>query len=198
MIMILWSQGVWRRVTPITFLILITLSCSYIPETLTPRETIPSPTHTQLPTPTPVILGEGETFSVDNLAITFLEHRLEGCLISEYGNEICPDEGTALLWAHFKRENTGAPSDMPIYSCFWFFLQYRGERLDSLWYYMYGDSHPDRPSWIGGGCEQLYSGNSDDGWIVFEVPSGIVLDEAVLRVESYKGPKFEQLWRFGE
>ena len=177
---------------------LIALSCSFIPETPMPTEALPLPTHTQMPPSTPALLGKGETFSVDKLALTFLEYSLEGCYVSESGNEICPDEGAALLWVHFKRENMGTSSDMPIYSCFWFFLHYRGERLDSLWYHSYGDYHPNRPSWIGGGCEQLYSGNSDDGWIVFEVPSGIVLGEAILRVESYQGPKFEQSWKFGE
>jgi hypothetical protein len=196
--MILCSQGIWRRVALITLLMLITLSCSYIPETLTQTKVSPSPTNTPVLPPTPVLLEEGEMFSVDNLALTFLEHSLEGCYVSKYGNEICPDEGASLLWVHFKRENMGTSSDMPIYSCFWFFLQYHGERLDSLWYHTYSDYHPDRPSWIGGGCEQLYSGNSNDGWIVFEVPTGIVLGEAILRVESYEGPKFEQLWEFGE
>lgn len=193
--MYLWPQEAWRYVAPISLLILITISCGYTSATLTQTETL-SATKTRLPTPTPIILQEGKTLSVDNLAVTFLEHKLEDCFISEYGNEICPDKGASLLWAYFKRENTSDSSDMPIYSCFWFFLQYRGERLDSLWYHMYGDSHPDRHSWIGGGCGQLYGGNSDDGWIVFEVPSGIVLDEAILSVESYQGPEFEQSWRF--
>ncbi len=193
-----WFQKTWRRVTLVALLVLATLSCTDLSETPTPIRTSPSPTYTYLPTPTLSILREGETLSVGNLAITVLEHRVEGCYVSEYGNEICPDQGAVLLWVHLMRENRGDSSDLPIYSCFWFHLLYRGEELDSLWYHMYGDSHPERHSWIGGGCEEHYGGYSDDGWIVFEVPAGIVLDEAILRVESYQGPQFEQLWKLGE
>ncbi len=195
-----WSQKNWRRSTFITLLVVISLSCRYSPEISTPIEVLPSPTYTPLATSVLDTLQEGTTFSIDNLAFTFLEHRLEGCFISKYGNEICPNAGASFLWLHLKRENKGNSSDLPIYSCFWFFLQYRGEEMDSnsSVYGSYADSYPDRNSWVGGGCEQLYGGSFDDGWIVFKVPSGIVLDEAILRVESYEGPKFEQSWRFGE
>ncbi|HCM96434.1 MAG TPA: hypothetical protein DIS70_01635 [Anaerolineae bacterium] len=196
--MMWWSQKIWRSTILITLLVVISLSCRYTPYISTPTEVLPSPTYTPLATSVPAILQEGTTFSIDNLAITFLEHELEGCFISKYGNEICPNSGASLLWIHLKRENKGNSSDLPIYSCFWFHLQYRNDELDSLHYYMYGDAHPDRNSWTGGGCEQLYSGNSDDGWIVFEVPSGVALDEAILRVESYQGPEFKQIWSFGE
>lgn len=197
--MMWWSQKNRHSATLTILLVVISLSCRFTPEIPIPTQVLPSPTYTPLATPTPATLQEGATFSIDNLAITFLEHEVEGCFISKYGNEICPDSGASFLWLHLKRENKGNSSDLPIiYSCFWFFLQYRGEELDSnsSIYGAYADSYPDRNSWVGGGCEQLYSGKSDDGWIVFEVPAGIALDEAKLRVESYEGPEFNQLWSF--
>jgi hypothetical protein len=162
--------------------------------TATPYST-PLPSKTPVLTPTQAVLREGETVTNDNLALTLLEHRLEGCYISRYGNKICPDQGAALLWVHFKRENRSGTADLPIYSCFWFFLLYRGEKLDSLGYHSYGDYHPKRTSWIGGGCKELYGGYYDDGWICFEVPTGIALKEAILQVKSYIGPEFEHIWK---
>jgi hypothetical protein len=97
---------------------------------------------------------------------------------------------------HLRREHQGDTSDLPIYSCFWFFLLYRGEELDSLWFHSYGDYHPERESWIGGACNELYGGYSDEGWIVFEVPIGVAMEEVLLRVKSYQGPEFEQVWKF--
>lgn len=183
------------RFSLLIILMLITLSCNPFSETPAPTiSPLPSP-HIPPSSPTPDVLREGEAFSTDNLALTVIKHRLEGCYTSESGNEICPDPGAALLWIHLKRENQGDTSDLPIYSCFWFHLLYRGEELDSLWYSGYGDYHPERHSWIGGGCEELYAGYSDEGWIVFKVPEGIVFEEAVLRIESYQGPEFAQIWK---
>ncbi len=198
--MMWWSQKNWRSTILITLFVMISLSCRYTSELFASTEVLPSPTYTPLATSTPAVLQEGTTFLIDNLAITFLEHRLEGCFISKSGNEICPDSGASFLWLHLKRENKGNSSDLPIHSCFWFLLQYRGEELDSnsSIYGSYADSYSDRNSWVGGGCETLYGGESDDGWIVFEVPAGIALNEAILRVESYIGPEFEQLWSFGK
>ena len=145
---------------------------------------------TAIATPTP--LHTGETWVADNLAITVLEHEVASCYTSEYGSEICPPEGAAFLWVHLLRENRGSSSDLPIYSCFWVSLLYRGNELRPSWD---GDYHVGRPSWSGGGCAQLYPGKRDEGWVCFEVPAGINLGEAILRVESYEGPKFEQQWR---
>jgi hypothetical protein len=147
------------------------------------------------PTLTRAILLEGETVVNDNLALTLLEHRLEGCYTSRSGNQVCPDQGAALLWVHFRRENHGSAADLPIYSCFSFLLLYQGKELDSLWYHSYGDYHPERESWIGGGCKELYGGYSDEGWVCFEVPAGISLNEATLRIKSYEGPYFEHIWK---
>jgi len=197
--MLWWSQKNWHSITPIVLLMVVSLSCRLTPEISTPTKVLPlSTSGLATPVPSPLSLQEGETFLIDNLAVTFLEHGLEKCFISKYGNEIFPDSGASFLWLHLKRENRGKPSDLPIYSCFWFFLQYSGKELDSNTsiYGSYADSYPDRNSWVGGGCEQLYSGKSDDGWIVFEVPAGIALDEAKLQVESYQGPEFNQLWSF--
>ena len=124
--------------------------------------------------------------------MTVLEHDVAGCYTSEYGSEICPPEGAAYLWVHLLRENRGDSSDLPIYSCFWMSLLYRGDELRPSWD---GDHHPERLSWSGGGCEQLYPGKQDEGWVCFKVPAGIDLSEATLHVKSYEGPEFEQEWR---
>jgi hypothetical protein len=183
------------RVALAFLLAAISFSCGLLNTTPALTETSVQETNTPEPTPTPSFLREGKTFVVDDLAITLIEHSLEGCYVSKYNNEICPTAGASFLWLHFKRENRGNSSDLQIYSCFWFHLLYHGEEKDSLWYHSQGDLHPQRESWIGGGCNQLYGGYSDEGWIVFEVPAGIVLSETTLRVESYQGPEFEQIWQ---
>ena len=157
---------------------------------ITPRSTqFPSPI------PTPAYLQEGETLVADNLALIVLEHNLEGCYISKYGNEQCPSPGAALLWVHIRRENIGHSSDLPIHSCFWFVLLYRGTELQTSYFH---DNHSERESWNGGGCGQLFAGYADEGWVSFEVPEGIVLSETLLRIESYEGPELERLWKLGD
>jgi hypothetical protein len=189
------NRSTWYRVALSILAIIGTLSCNVLNETPLPTETLVLLTYTPIPTSMPSVLQEGESLSVDNLAITLVEHKLEGCYTSKSDNEICPPSGAVLLWIHFKRENRTDASDLPIYSCFWFHLLYREEEIDSLSYHSYGAYHPERDSWIGGGCKELYGGHSDEGWIVFEVPIGIVLNQATLRVQSYQGPEFEQSWK---
>lgn len=157
--------------------------------TVTPATpSLTPPVATATPTPLPI----GGTLTVDNLAMTVLEHEVAGCYTSKYGNEICPPEGAVYLWVHLLRKNRGDSSDLPIYSCFWISLLYRGDKLKPS---LDGDHHPERVGWSGGGCGQLYSGKQDEGWVCFEVPAGIDLSEVILRVESYQGPEFEQRWR---
>jgi len=180
-----------------TLLVATMLCCPSVPpEILTPsstgrKVTLP-PTFTPAATITPTFLREGEAWIVDNLAITVSGHELGGCYISEHGSQICPPEGAAYLWVHLSRGNVGDSSDLPIYSCFWVSLLYQGDELQPTWD---GDYYPGRPSWSGGGCKKLYSGNSDEGWVCFEVPAGIDLSQATLYVESYQGPEFEQQWK---
>ena len=140
-------------------------------------------------------MREGETWAVGDLAITVLEHELTGCYTSEHGSEICPPEGAVYLWVHLLRKNLGNGSALPIYSCFWISLLYRGDELRPSWD---GDYYPWRVSWSGGGCNKVYPGNRDEGWVCFEVPAGIDLSEATLHVESYQGPEFEQDWRLAD
>jgi hypothetical protein len=165
------------------------LTSPVVTPTVTPvTPSLTSPVTTATPTPLP----EGGTWTVDDLAITVLEHEVAGCYTSKYGSEICPPEGAVYLWVHLLRENRGDSSDLPIRSCFWICLFYRGVKLRPS---LDGDHHPERVGWSGGGCGQLYFGKQDEGWVCFEVPAGIDLSEVILHVESYEGPKFEQRWR---
>ena len=174
------------------------VSCSILPETPTPfmeaTETMLSAT--QFPSPIPTsYLQEGETLVADSLALTVFEHKLEGCYISNYGNEQCPSPGAVLLWVRVQRENIGHSSDLPIYSCFWFEVLYGGAELKTSYFH---DNHSERENWNSGGCGQLFAGYADEGWVSFEVPEGIVLSETLLRIESYEGPELERLWKLGD
>lgn len=144
---------------------------------------------TPIPTPPQEVAREGETWAADNLAMTVVEHKLEGCFDTELGSQRCPPEGATYLWVRVLRENRGSSTDLPIYSCLWTWLLYQGEELHPIWIV-----HPKREDWSGGGCNKLYSGYQDEGWVCFEVPSGIDPSKVYLRIESYQGPEFKQVW----
>lgn len=178
------------------WLTLLALACSLAPETSTTfvEATKPSLSITQIPAPTqtPSYFQEGETLVTNKLSVTVLEHVLEGCYTSTYGDKQCPPAGAAFLWVHLEKKHTGNSSDLPIYSCLFFTLIYRDAELQDS---QSNDFYPDRESWSGGGCDELYADHSSNGWVSFEVPSGIVLSDAMLRIKSYQGPEFEQLWK---
>jgi len=178
---------------------IVVISCSLFTVSPTPfvelTEMVFDITQTPSPVPTVAYMQESETLIADGLSITVLEHKLEGCYTSKYNNEQCPSRGAALLWVHIKRENVRNSSDMPIYSCFWFQLLYRENELETSYFH---DNHAERENWNSGGCGQLYSGNSDEGWVSFEVPEGIELVDALFRIESYQGPELEQVWKLSK
>ncbi len=155
-------------------------------------ESFPSYTPWSIPTPspTPGTSQIGKPWEDDGLSVSVSEAELSTCFTSIHGSEICPPEGAQYLWVHIERENLRDQADLPIYSCFWISLHYLGDKLKP-------QSHGEaagRPDWSGGGCGELYAGHNDDGWVYFEVPVGIDLSQALLRIESYKGPQFERNW----
>jgi hypothetical protein len=141
------------------------------------------------PPPTPGISQLGEAWEADGLSVSVSEADLSSCFTSEYGSEICPPDGAQYLWVHVDRENVRAEPELPIYSCFWITLQYLGDELEPQW-----GKAPDRSDWSGGGCGNLYAGHKDDGWVFFEVPAGIDLSQALLKIETYQGPHLERNW----
>lgn len=135
---------------------------------------------------------EGETWIVDDLAVTVLGHEFSGCWISVYGTQICPRKGTTYLWVHLRRKHRAEKTQLPLYTCFWFRLVYNETWLTAG---RYGNHYPGRQSWGEGGCRLLYANYSDEGWLGFEVPDDIDLSRAILEITSYKVPKLDRQWR---
>ncbi|MBA7589491.1 hypothetical protein ES708_31576 [subsurface metagenome] len=172
---------------PALSVILASLAClSSTPQVSTSSTPWSIPT----PSPTPGISQLGEPWEADGLSVSVSDAELGTCFTSDYGSEICPPEGAQYLWVHLERENLRDQADLPIYSCFWIRLHYLGVELHPRSYY----EASGRPDWSGGGCGGLYAGYNDDGWVRFEVPLGIDLVQALLRIESYQGPQFERIW----
>ncbi len=140
-----------------------------------------------------IIFQIGDKFEVDGLKITPTKYELIQCFTTLYGSQECPPEGAKYLWINIKRENIRNSDELPIYSCFTFRLLYRGDEIQPMTY----ATQENRENWGDGGCKELYASQSDEGWIYFEVPEGIILSEGVLRISKSIGPEFSNEWKIG-
>jgi hypothetical protein len=152
--------------------------------------TIIIPTITMMPTNTQRKPRIGEYLLIEGLKITPTKYEITNCFTSQYGTNECPPEGAAFLWINIKRENIRSSDELPIYSCFTFRLLYKGEELQPSTYAI----QKNRENWGDGGCKELYASQYDEGWIYFQVPEGINLNEVMLRITSYMGPEFISEW----
>jgi len=175
-----WIGSLLPRITPVPFIFETPMFSSTVTNEIFPTTTLPI----QISEP-------GGAFNTEGLSITLIETELSSCFTSKYNNKICPNQGASFLWAHFKREDLLSSADLPIYSCFTITLLYQKNELNSE---NLGE-YPNRTDWSNGGCNQLYGGGVDEGWVYFEVPTGIDISEPIIKVESYQGPIFTHEWR---
>jgi len=187
-----WSQKTWHCVT-LAVLILITLSCTCLPETLMPTQESYFLSETLTPTPAPLLLGEA--LQVGNLYVVISEYDTTiDCVTSTTGYEICPSEGAIFLWIHLIARHTGDASALPVDASFRTTLLYRGQLLDRCEH----SDFPDKPEWPGG-CSgdwedtQMYSGANLQGWLAFEVPSGFDIRDVIVHLDNWI-PRFAQDW----
>jgi len=169
---------------------------------VTPAEAFPatpspiSPVATATPTPLP----SGETWVVENLAISVLEHEVAGCYTSEDGSERCPPDGAAYLWIHLYAEHIGDVFTLPVDASFTTTLFYRGEEQNNVLIY---EPIQDKPHWPGysdgSGNTEIYSGTRLEGWLVFLVPAGAGMRDVIVQLDNWRGqPDFKQGWSLSE
>jgi len=187
-----WTQKTRHCVT-LVVLMLITLSCTCLSETLTPTQESYFLSETLTPTPASLLLGEA--LQVGDLYVTVSEYdTTTDCVTSKSGYEICPSEGAIFLWIHLIARHTGDASALPVDASFRTTLLYRSQLLDRC----EQSDFPDKPEWPGG-CSgdwedtQMYSGANLQGWLAFEVPSGFDIRNVIVHLDNWI-PQFAQDW----
>ena len=138
----------------------------------------------------PARLHLGEGWSQGGLDVSIVDAAVEWCYVGIQDANVCARDGASYLWIHVMRSNANDASAPPIHSCLQFSLLYEGERLQPL-----GNVEAkDQVSWSDGGCAELAGGSADDGWVYFEVPDTLIMEQAVLDLSRTQGPPSHQAW----
>jgi len=129
-------------------------------------------------------LSVGEAGEIGDLAITLVEYELTDSWIDNYDVKHKAPEGAKYLFIHIKVENIGKVREtLPGYTDF--SLWYAGAEMPYSQACWYTRSYP---SYIGRTLK--YPGYSDEGWLSFEVPAGIELEDTTLEIKGLT-------WRLG-
>ncbi|VUT27904.1 MAG: hypothetical protein SYNGOMJ08_00459 [Candidatus Syntrophoarchaeum sp. GoM_oil] len=141
--------------------------------------TVSSTTTTATPTPTPKTeLSLGESLVVNNISFTVVKYEFTESYEAGYEENYTyrPPEGAKYLWVYVKAKNVGelayyAPGDYDVN------LLYKGEKI----IYKHPDPWFDEKAMYYGGTE-IYPNVNEEGWTLYEVPEGIDISQAKVRV----------------
>lgn len=143
---------------------------------------------TPTPTPTPKTeLSLGESTVVDGISFTILGYEFtDSYSRCEYnrGETFYPAEGAKFLWVHVKARNVGeVAQNTP--SKYDMGLLYKGTEIKcrstcGIWGELL-----ERKTYHGN--ERIYPAVSEEGWILYEVPKGIIISQAKICVDVEEG-----------
>lgn len=160
-----------------------------------------APTETPTLTPSPKAeLSLGESAILDDIEFTVV--RFEESHEYEYGisNEtVYPAEGAKFLWVYVIAKNVGEVArKVPMSSSIGFIsdieMLYKGEKIFT--HNMGGSASSLKREIYDPGRSPLYPDVTDEGWILFEVPEGIDLSQAKIRVDSPTNYTKTVTWSF--
>jgi len=149
-------------------------------------------------------LSIGDTGVVNEIAVTLVKCEIVDSYQYAYTwgdiETITPSTGAKFLFAYIKVENVGkVKKTFPKWSWRSYFLQsgespieislsYGGELMEPHWIVcpsrgLSAEQHPYFPhySWSD---DSVYPGISEEGWVAFEVPAGIELDETTFKIRG--------------
>jgi hypothetical protein len=136
-------------------------------------------------------LSVGETGETDSLSITLVKYALTDSWIERlYDIEHKAPKGAKFLFMYIKVENIG--KTRTAFPCFLgcedkISLHYAGAKMPHAWQVIDAKFSPQYS--VYGRCIK-YPGDSKEGWIVFEVPEGIELEDTTLEIKGL-------VWKLG-
>jgi hypothetical protein len=160
------------------------------------EEKAPTPTPTETPTPK-TELSLGESAILDDIEITVVRFEESHEYEYTFNETVYPAEGAKFLWVYVIAKNVGEVArEVPdrsddiemLYKGEKIFTHNMGGSASSLKRKIY-----DSPGIFS---DQIFPGVIEEGWILFEVPEGIELSQAKIRVESPTNYKKTVTWSF--
>ena len=144
-------------------------------------------------------LSLGESVIVNNISFAVVEYEFADSFIDGFNRTRSPKEGAKFLWLYVKATNIGEvaqyiPEDHDV------FILYKGTEI--IYYTGWGSKEREMYAQaIGLAFGKIYPDVSEEGWIIYEVPKGIDLSQAKVRVEfpskeGYYGQRKTMTWNF--
>jgi hypothetical protein len=147
--------------------------------TVTPTTTKTTPTPTPAPTPkTELSLGEGAI--VDDISFTVVRYEFTDSYEAGYGEKHThhPPEGAKYLWVYVKAKNVGELAYYIPYD-YGVDLLYKGEEIMCT----HTEPYFEEKEMYRGSMTKIYPNVTKEGWVFYEVPKGIDISQAKIRVE---------------
>ena len=156
----------------------------------------PSSAPTETPTPK-TELSLGESAILEDIEITVVRFEESHEYEYTFNKTVYPAEGAKFLWVYVIAKNVGEVArEVPDRSD-GIEMLYKGEKIFT--HNMGGSASSlkrkiyDSPGIFS---DQIFPGVTEEGWILFEVPEGIALSQAKIRVESPANYKKTATWSF--
>jgi len=145
-------------------------------------------TPTVAPTLTPPTeLSLGDSVIINNISFAVVEYEFADSFIDDSNRTQSSKEGAKFLLLYVKATNIGdvaqyIPENHDVS------ILYKGTEITHYkvyWYYYLKSEKRELYAYtLIGGFEKIYPDVTEEGWILFEVPEGINLSQAKIRVDS--------------